>query len=127
MTVLLYSPAVLAALIGLFMLLPRLFLKRHGKPVVGERGSASFGTGSLDVVVHYADQHGTERRITVDFSDIDGEERGDPVALVYDPGRPGRAMTLMEFTAPWWRTVGGFVVLLGMLLAVGATVLLIFA
>ncbi|MEW2350517.1 DUF3592 domain-containing protein [Streptomyces sp. NPDC006684] len=127
MTVLLYSPAVVAAVIGLLMMLPRYFLKRHGKPVVGERGSASGGTGSLDVVVHYVDPHGAERRITVDFSDIDGEGRGDPVALVFDPGRPGRAMTLKEFTAPWWRTVGGFVVLLGAVMAVAATGLLIFA
>ncbi|SCE22989.1 hypothetical protein GA0115246_112834 [Streptomyces sp. SolWspMP-sol7th] len=36
-------------------------------------------------------------------------------------------MTLKEFTAPWWRTVGGFVVLLGAVMAVAATVLLIFA
>jgi hypothetical protein len=121
-----YSPAVVAAVAGLLMMLPRYFLKRHGKPVVGERGSASAGTGSLDVVIHYADQHGTKRHITVDFSDIDGEGRGDPVALVYDPGRPGRAMTLKEFTAPWWRTVGGFVVLLGTVMAVGATFLLVF-
>ncbi|MEU6441416.1 DUF3592 domain-containing protein [Streptomyces sp. NPDC047046] len=127
MTLLLYSPAAIAAVIGLLMMLPRRFLKRHGKPVMGERGSASAGTGSLDVVIHYADQHGTKRHITVDFSDIDSEERGDPVALVYDPGRPGRAMTLKEFTAPWWRTVGGFLVILGMVIALGASVPLVLA
>ncbi|NEA43251.1 DUF3592 domain-containing protein [Streptomyces sp. SID11385] len=127
MIVLVYVPAAAAVAIGLLMMLPRYFLKRHGKPVTGKRGSASAGTGSLDVAIHYADQHGAPRRLTVDFSDIDPAGLGDPVALVYDPGRPGRAMTLREFTAPWWRTVPGFVVLLGAVLALVPSLVLALA
>lgn len=63
----------------------------------------------------------------MDFSEIDSEEHGDPVALVYDPGRPGRAMTAKAFTTAWWRTDGGFLMLLGMILTLGATSLWTFA
>ncbi|GAB7103761.1 hypothetical protein JCM4814A_20750 [Streptomyces phaeofaciens JCM 4814] len=103
----------------------RFTLNRRGVRVTGVRAGESWNAGIYSLIVHYTDQDGKKHRLSVAPEDVP-KGGSNKIPVVYDPRKPGSALSEFELRKPGWKTMDMGFCYIGAGIAVGYTVLVLF-
>ncbi|MEU4653088.1 hypothetical protein AB0G32_03910 [Streptomyces sp. NPDC023723] len=117
-----YAPTLALLVLGGLGLRDAVLLNKRGVRAEGQRGGTSWNGNIPSVDVIYRDGDGVEHYVTVAAEELGVSSPDSPVPVVYDPLKVDRAMTEKVLHAPKWKTMDGYMVMVGLGLAIIVTV-----
>ncbi|MCX3061878.1 hypothetical protein [Streptomyces beihaiensis] len=119
-----YLLPLLFVMMGALGIAGRVRLRKRGVRVRAHEGGDSWTGGIQSMRFVYKDAEGRRHRLVVSPGDVPDIDQ-DSIMVVYDPRRPGRAISVYELQRSFWRTTDGVFGLVGIIAAVALTVYLI--
>lgn len=110
--------------LGIFGLRDVWNLRKRGVVAEGRCGGTSWNANISSVDVVYRDRGGERRYVTMAAEDLGLSGDESIVRIVYDPIKPQRATTEKVLKKSIWKTVEGYLIIVGLCVGVLVTAML---
>ncbi|MEV6511681.1 hypothetical protein AB0M61_36910 [Streptomyces sp. NPDC051642] len=120
----LYVPALVFLGLGMYGLRDVRILRRRGVRTEGRCGGTSWNANIPSVDVIYRDESEERRYVTLAAEDLGIVGDESIVRVVYDPLKPDRATTEKALKKSTWKTTEGYMLIVGLCIAVAVTALI---